>query len=203
MLPWLNVNLFIADTPLSCQGIQCMFVPASASLLPGLAERNFPCRKLECSFWGCLQVTLTFPAVLERLQLKAFDLCKLIETFVRHEPLLPRELKRHLFNIEEKMLEALAFERGSSLYPRLIIACSDDLTSECPTAPCLRGVVPAFEKLCVDDWKSQGKAPIGNGLGKVNAIRLGRSKGFKAAAFDSAPAAFHLQRSEPRSTKQG
>ena len=73
----------------------------------------------------CLQVTLTFPAVLERMQLKAFDLCKVIETFVRHEPQLPRELKRHLFNMEEKMLECLAWERGSSLYPRLISACND------------------------------------------------------------------------------
>ena len=106
-------------------------------------------------------MTLTFPAVLERLQLKAFDLCKLIETFVRHEPLLPRELKRHLFNIEEKMLEALAFERGSSLYPRLIIACSDDLTSECPPAPCIWGAVPACERL-VSDWRPGGKRPVGN-----------------------------------------
>lgn len=72
-----------------------------------------------------MQVSLTFPAVLERLQLKAFDLCKLIETFVRHEPSLPRELKRHMFSIEEKMLEALAWERGSSLFPKLIMACSD------------------------------------------------------------------------------
>lgn len=72
-----------------------------------------------------MQVLLTFPAVLERLQLKAFDLCKVIETFVRHEPMLPRELKRHLFNMEEKMLECLAWERGSSLYPRLISACNE------------------------------------------------------------------------------
>lgn len=70
-------------------------------------------------------MSLTFPAVLERLQLRAFDLCKLIETFVRHEPSLPRELKRHMFSIEEKMLEALAWERGSSLFPKLVVACSD------------------------------------------------------------------------------
>ena len=122
----------------------------------GLGKFEFPCQNLECSLRNCLQVTLTFPAVLERLQLKAFDLCKLIETFVRHEPLLPRELKRHLFNIEEKMLEALAFERGSSLYPRLIIACSDDLTSEC--LPLASGVLYLHcpEKF-VNDRKSGGK----------------------------------------------
>jgi retinoblastoma-like protein 1 len=60
-------------------------------------------------------VTHTFPAVLEQLDLKPFDLCKLISTFVRHLPTLPRELKRHMFSIEEKCLESLSWERGSSL----------------------------------------------------------------------------------------
>lgn len=83
-----------------------------------------PCLKLPEAVWR-MQVTLTFPAVLERLKLKAFDLCKLIETFVRHEPLLPRELKRHMFSIEEKMLEALAWERNSTLFPKLVVACND------------------------------------------------------------------------------
>lgn len=50
-----------------------------------------------------MQVTLQFPAVLERLALPAFDLCKLVGPFVRHEPTLPRELKRHLFSIEERV----------------------------------------------------------------------------------------------------
>lgn len=70
------------------------------------------------------QVTLQFPAVLERLALPAFDLCKLVGPFVRHEPTLPRELRRHLFSIEERVLEALAWQRGSSLYPLLVAACA-------------------------------------------------------------------------------
>ena len=46
--------------------------------------------------------------VLERLALPAFDMSKLVGTFVRHIPAdpVPRELKRHLFAIEEKILEA-------------------------------------------------------------------------------------------------
>jgi retinoblastoma-like protein 1 len=53
-------------------------------------------------------VTHAFPVVLERLGLPAFDMSKLIGTFVRHIPAdaVPRELKRHLFAIEEKILEA-------------------------------------------------------------------------------------------------
>ncbi len=72
-------------------------------------------------------MTHAFPAVLERLQLPAFDMSKLVGTFVRHispADQVPRELKRHLFSIEEKILEQQAWERGSSLYPLLTSACS-------------------------------------------------------------------------------
>lgn len=71
-------------------------------------------------------MTHAFPAVLERLQLPAFDMSKLVGTFVRHispAEQVPRELKRHLFSIEEKILEQQAWEGGSSLYPLLASAC--------------------------------------------------------------------------------
>jgi hypothetical protein len=78
-------------------------------------------------FCSVRQVTHAFPAVLERLQLPAFDMSKLVGTFVRHispAEQVPRELKRHLFSIEEKILEQQAWERGSSLYPLLTSACA-------------------------------------------------------------------------------
>lgn len=71
-----------------------------------------------------MQVSLAFPAVLERLQLQAFDMCKMIDAFVRHEPLLMRELRRHLFSVDERILESLAWKPGSSLYPLIALACS-------------------------------------------------------------------------------
>lgn len=37
-----------------------------------------------------LQASLAFPAVLERLRLPAFDLCKVLESWVRQLPSLPR-----------------------------------------------------------------------------------------------------------------
>ena len=73
----------------------------------------------------CQQVTHTFPAVLEKLELHAFDMCKMIDPFVRYEPSTPRDLKRHLHSIEEKIVECLAWERGSSLYPLLMAACEN------------------------------------------------------------------------------
>ncbi|KAL0905417.1 hypothetical protein M5K25_023837 [Dendrobium thyrsiflorum] len=57
-------------------------------------------------------VTMMFPAVLERTGITAFDLSKIIESFVRHEETLPRELKRHLNSLEERLLESMSWEKG-------------------------------------------------------------------------------------------
>ncbi|ONK72119.1 uncharacterized protein A4U43_C04F15940 [Asparagus officinalis] len=67
-------------------------------------------------------VTMMFPAVLERTGITAFDLSKVIESFVRHEETLPRELKRHLNSLEERLLESMTWEKGSSMYNSLIVA---------------------------------------------------------------------------------
>lgn len=67
-------------------------------------------------------VTMMFPAVLEKTGITAFDLSKVIESFVRHEETLPRELKRHLNSLEERLLESMAWEKGSSMYNSLIVA---------------------------------------------------------------------------------
>ncbi|CAM6129031.1 unnamed protein product [Calypogeia fissa] len=67
-------------------------------------------------------VTMTFPAVLEPTGITAFDLGKVIESFVRHEETLPRELKRHLNSMEQQILESMAWEKGSSMYNSLIVA---------------------------------------------------------------------------------
>ncbi|KAF7824755.1 Retinoblastoma-related protein 1 [Senna tora] len=67
-------------------------------------------------------VTMLFPAVLERTGITAFDLSKVIESFIRHEESLPRELKRHLNSLEERLLENMVWEKGSSLYNSLSVA---------------------------------------------------------------------------------
>ncbi|MCL7049838.1 hypothetical protein MKW94_010697, partial [Papaver nudicaule] len=66
-------------------------------------------------------VTMLFPAVLERTGITAFDLSKVIESFVRNEETLPRELRRHLNSLEERLLESMVWEKGSSLYNSLIV----------------------------------------------------------------------------------
>lgn len=63
-----------------------------------------------------------FPMVMDRTGITAFDLSKVIETFIRHESSLPRELKRHLNSLEEQLLESMVWAKGSSLYNYLIVA---------------------------------------------------------------------------------
>ncbi|XP_057721119.1 retinoblastoma-related protein isoform X1 [Arachis stenosperma] len=67
-------------------------------------------------------VTMLFPAVLERTGITAFDLSKVIESFIRHEESLPRELRRHLNSLEERLLESMVWEKGSSMYNSLAVA---------------------------------------------------------------------------------
>lgn len=90
-------------------------------------------------------VTMTFPAVLEPTGITAFDLSKVIESFVRHEE-LPRELKRHLNSIEERLLESMAWERGSSMYNSLIIA-KPNLASEINRMNLMAEPMPSLDNL--------------------------------------------------------
>nr|BCL66182.1 retinoblastoma-like protein [Volvox reticuliferus] len=77
-------------------------------------------------------VSCAFPKVLDALRIKAFDFAKMIEGFVKSIATLPRELKRHFFLIEEKILESLAWEAGSPLYDHMYnVADRDEMaTSE-------------------------------------------------------------------------
>jgi hypothetical protein len=70
------------------------------------------------------QVSLAFPTILDHLQLQPFDFSKLIDAFVRLEPSLPRDLKRHLLTLQEFVLEALAWQRESSLYAAIAAAAA-------------------------------------------------------------------------------
>ncbi|CAM8990575.1 unnamed protein product [Rhodiola kirilowii] len=69
-----------------------------------------------------LTSSILFPVVLDKTGITAFDLTKVIETFIRHESSLPRELKRHLNSLEEQLLESMVWAKGSSLYNYLTIA---------------------------------------------------------------------------------
>ncbi|XWS08248.1 hypothetical protein CRYUN_Cryun41cG0063500 [Craigia yunnanensis] len=102
---------------------QILHAPNLTSLLTN--ERFHRCM-LACSAELVLAThktaTMLFPTVLDRTGITAFDLSKVIESFIRHEESLPRELRRHLNSLEERLLESMVWDKGSSLYNSLIVA---------------------------------------------------------------------------------
>ncbi|ERN06336.1 retinoblastoma-related protein [Amborella trichopoda] len=100
-------------------------------------------------------VTMMFPAVLERTGITAFDLSKVIESFVRHEETLPRELKRHLNSLEERLLESMAWEKGSSMYNSLIVA-KPSLAAEINRLGLLADPMPSLDTIALHHSISSG-----------------------------------------------
>nr|XP_010908926.1 retinoblastoma-related protein [Elaeis guineensis] len=103
-------------------------------------------------------VTMMFPAVLEKTGITAFDLSKVIESFVRHEETLPRELKRHLNSLEERLLESMAWEKGSSMYNSLIVA-RPTLAAEINRLGLLAEPMPSLDAIAVHHNISTGGLP--------------------------------------------
>jgi len=103
-------------------------------------------------------VTMMFPAVLERAGITAFDLSKVIESFVRHEETLPRELKRHLNSLEERLLESMAWEKGSYMYNSLIVA-RPGLSAEINCLGLLAEPMPSLDAMAAHYNISSGGLP--------------------------------------------
>ncbi|KAL6900705.1 hypothetical protein ACP4OV_005381 [Aristida adscensionis] len=103
-------------------------------------------------------VTMMFPAVLEKTGITSFDLSKVIEGFVRHEDTLPRELKRHLNSLEERLLESMAWEKGSSMYNSLIVA-RPALSAEINRLGLLAEPMPSLDAIAAHHNISLGGLP--------------------------------------------
>ncbi|KAK3015221.1 hypothetical protein RJ639_006859 [Escallonia herrerae] len=103
-------------------------------------------------------VTMLFPAVLERIGITAFDLSKVIESFIRHEDSLPRELRRHLNSLEERLLESMVWEKGSSIYNSLTVARSA-LSAEINRLGFLAEPMPSLDAIAIHVNMSCGGLP--------------------------------------------
>ncbi|OAY73417.1 Retinoblastoma-related protein [Ananas comosus] len=104
-------------------------------------------------------VVMMLPDVLRAVGLTAFDLSKVIESFVRHEETLPRELKRHLNSLEEQLLESKALEKGSSLYNSLIVV-RPALTVEINRLALLADPMPSLDEIEVHNIADRGLPPL-------------------------------------------
>ncbi|TYI83628.1 hypothetical protein E1A91_D05G306600v1 [Gossypium mustelinum] len=100
--------------------------------------------------------TMLFPTVLGRTGITAFDLSKVIESFIRHEKSLPRELKRHLNSLEERLLESMVWDKGSSLYNTLIVA-RPALSSEINRLGLLAEPMPSLDAIAMHINFSEGQ----------------------------------------------
>lgn len=123
------------------------------NLTPLLTNERFHRSLLACSAELVLvarkTMTMVFPAVIERAGITAFDLSKVIESFIRHEESLPRELRRHLNSLEEQLLESLVWEKGSSMYNELAVA-KPVLSLEINRLGLLAKSMPSLEEISVD-----------------------------------------------------
>lgn len=103
-------------------------------------------------------VTMLFPAVLERTGITSFDLSKVIESFIRHEETLPRELRRHLNSLEERLLESMVWEKGSSMYNSLTVA-KPSLSAEINRQGLLAEPMPSLDAIAMHINPSSGSLP--------------------------------------------
>ncbi|XP_069737494.1 retinoblastoma-associated protein [Phaenicophaeus curvirostris] len=62
------------------------------------------------------ETDLSFPWILNVFDLKAFDFYKVIESFIKAEPSLTREMIKHLERCEHQIMESLAWQSGSPLF---------------------------------------------------------------------------------------
>ncbi|XP_061463572.1 retinoblastoma-associated protein isoform X2 [Rhineura floridana] len=63
-----------------------------------------------------METDLSFPWIINILDLKAFDLYKVIESFIKAEPNLTREMIKHLECCEHHIMESLAWQSDSPLF---------------------------------------------------------------------------------------
>ncbi|CAA0836954.1 Retinoblastoma-related protein 1 [Striga hermonthica] len=103
-------------------------------------------------------VTMLFPTVLERTWITSFDLSKVIESFIRHEESLPRELRRHMNSLEERLLESMVWEKGSSMYNSLTVA-RPALSAEISRNGLLADPMPSLDAIALHVELSCGVLP--------------------------------------------
>ncbi|KAK8669850.1 hypothetical protein V6N13_104619 [Hibiscus sabdariffa] len=135
----------------------------AANLTSLLTNERFHRCMLACSAELVLAThktaTMLFPTVLDRTGITAFDLSKVIESFIRHEESLPRELRRHLNSLEERLLESMVWNKGSSMYNSLIVA-RPALSAEINCLGLLAEPMPSLDAIAMHVNSSGGTPPV-------------------------------------------
>nr|XP_022289126.1 retinoblastoma-associated protein-like isoform X1 [Crassostrea virginica] len=61
----------------------------------------------------------SFPWIVQTFSLHCYDFFKVLESFIKAEPILTKEIVRHLQNLEKRILEQLAWTRESPVFEAL------------------------------------------------------------------------------------
>ncbi|KAF0691088.1 Aste57867_17626 [Aphanomyces stellatus] len=85
---------------------------------PSFTRALFAC-SMEVVLKAHSLVSLAFPHLLTTCDVNAFDFGKIIESFVKRAPHLPSELKRHMRDLEQTVLDSLVWQSQSGLYALL------------------------------------------------------------------------------------
>lgn len=124
-----------------------------------------------------------FPWILEVFEIQPYDFYKVLESFIRAEPILTKEIVKHLQSIEIQILECLAWKAGSPLFdllydsipaspPDLVTAEVTNAASSAdmylsPMRPPLRsrgvspgGIVPSLSQNPVPPHSNPDMAPV-------------------------------------------
>ncbi|KAL3920377.1 MAG: hypothetical protein SGPRY_005271, partial [Prymnesium sp.] len=83
-----------------------------------LSNEQFHTALLACCMEGVFASysQMAFPIIPQILELHPFNLMKVVESVVKHEPSLPAKLKEHFLQIESCVLERLAWSQDSPLH---------------------------------------------------------------------------------------
>ncbi|KAJ4729588.1 Retinoblastoma-related protein [Melia azedarach] len=96
------------------------------------------------------RISILLSLILERVGITAFDVSKVIESFIKHEDRLPGELRRHLNSLEETLLESMVWEKGSSLYNSLMVT-RPDLSEEINQLKLLSKPTPSLDHIAMNN----------------------------------------------------
>lgn len=86
---------------------------------------------------------MSFPRVLEILDVSSFDYGKALDVFLKVMSDMPSQLRIHLMWTRERVIEFYAWKPGSSIYRLLQKMASSDLHSKSNNGDTLRG--PLFQ----------------------------------------------------------
>ncbi|CAI0442905.1 unnamed protein product [Linum tenue] len=107
--------------------LEAMCTAYGANLSTLLTMKKFHSCMLACSVELVLAARkpatmLLFPAILEQIDITAFELVEVLKCFLRHEESMPCELRMHLESLKERLLESTVWEAGSLMYDSLEVA---------------------------------------------------------------------------------